>query len=166
MLELKILSKSINNSYLFTIFTNKLLNFLFYFWSTKYNILIFYGLKNYISTKNTFIDILLFGFIKGYNIYLELHGTGYKFKLINTKTFFGIILRVGYSHIIYSKLTQNFRVSFFSKVMLCFYTTNLWVLNNKLQSIKLHKKPNIYKKKGLFWKNSIINLKKSKKLKF
>ena len=87
--------------------------------------LIFSEVKNYISTKYTFLDILLFGLIKGYNVYLELHGTGYKFKLINSKNFFGITLRIGYSHIIYSKLTQDFRVSFFNKLMLCFYTNNL-----------------------------------------
>lgn len=125
MFKLKMLPKSINNSYIFTIFTNKLLNLLFYFFNPKYNILILSGLKTYMSTKYTVFDILLFGLIKGYNLYLVLHGTGYKFKLINTKTFFGIILRIGYSHIIYSKLVQNFRVSFFNKLMLCFYTNNL-----------------------------------------
>jgi len=118
------------------------------------------------NSFNSLLDLFLFGFLRGYKHYLELCGTGYKFKLINTKNYFGLILRLGYSHLIFINLIFNFRVKCLTKSILLFYNHNLWSLNNNVYSIKIKKRLNVYKKKGILSKNSIYLLKKSSKLKF
>jgi hypothetical protein len=50
--------------------------------------------------------------------------------------------------------------------MLCIYTEDLYLVKNKLYSIFMQKKLDIYKGKGIFFKNQILKLKKNKKLKF
>lgn len=104
--------------------------------------------------------------IKNYKHYLELKGTGYKFRLINQLYFFGLTLRLGDSHLIFMSISKNFRIFFFNKYTLCFYNNNLWALNNQVWLIAIQNKPNSYKEKGFFWKHSILKLKKSTKLKF
>lgn len=96
------------------------------------------------------LDLIFFGLIKGYKFYIELRGTGYKSRLLSNSKYFGLILRLGYSHLIFIKLLKGFRVSFFNRLTLCFYCNNLWLLNNRLNSIFLQKKINVYKGKGIF----------------
>lgn len=115
---------------------------------------------------SSWIDLFFFGMIKNYKQYLELKGTGYKLRLINQLHFFGLILRLGHSHLIYMPICRNFRIFFFNKSSLCFYNNNLWALNNQVKLIAMQSKPNSYKEKGFFWKHSILKLKKSTKLKF
>lgn len=115
---------------------------------------------------NSWIDTFFFGLIKNYKHYLELKGTGYKFRLLNQIYFFGLTLRLGVSHILFIPFYKNFRIFFINRHILCLYNNNLWSLNNQIQLIKIQNKPNSYKEKGIFWKNSIIKLKKSTKLKF
>jgi len=95
-------------------------------------------------------DILFFGLLKGYKLFLELYNAGYKMKLINIKKIFGLILRIGYSHLIFIKLIKNFRINFFNKFIICIYTNQLFYLQNKVYFFTLKKKRSVYKKKGLF----------------
>lgn len=140
------------------------------FWNifiTDKLILIFYKQTIKVSRFcNSWLDLLLFGLIAGYKIYLELKGTGYKMRLVADSLMFGIIFRLGYSHLIYIKLSQHFRAFFFNKSILGLYTNDIWLLNRQANQIFLQKKINIYKGKGVFSKNSIIKLKKSTKLRF
>ena len=115
---------------------------------------------------NSWIDLFFFGMIKNYKHYLELKGTGYKFRLIDQLHFFGLTLRLGHSHLIYLPICKNFRIFFFNKSTLCFYNNNLWTLNNQVKLIGIQNKRDSYKEKGFFWKHSILKLKKSTKLKF
>ena len=167
MLQIKVLSKYIEKLTLF----NLIKNFPIFFWfgilsNKKFAIF----LKNFISIRNRFgiawIDSFIYGLIKIFKFYLELKGTSYKFKIINQLYFFGILIRLGFSHMILIKIPKNFRVFFYNKHILCFYHNNLCKLNNTLKLITFQHKINIYKGKGIFWKNSILKLKKSTKLKF
>jgi hypothetical protein len=99
---------------------------------------------------DSLFDIILFGVLKGYLIYLEIHSANYKMKLINSNNKSGIVLRIGKCHSIFIGLFKNFRVSFFNKLTLCFYTNQLFHLKNELYSLTLKKKRGIYKKKGTF----------------
>ena len=163
MIEIKCVPKLISTSYILNESLKKKIKYFFFILLNKYNVILFNNSLKIIKAKNTFFDIFLFGLIKGFKIYLEIHGTGYKFRLINTKTLFGLILRIGYSHLLLINLIHNFRLSFFNKSSLCFYTNDLWYLNNNLYCLSIIKKKNNYKKKGIYWKNAIYTLKKSKK---
>jgi len=148
MLQVKFLSKLINYSLSFLFFTNKLLTF--FYLIKRYNILFFQSTISQLFSDNTIIDIILFGLLKGYKIYLQLYGAGFKIKLVDNTNRFGLILRIGKSHLIFIALLKNFRIKFFTKFMLCIYTNNLFYLHQKLSSFDLRRKKNIYKKKGIF----------------
>lgn len=136
------------------------------FISKKYNFMLTLN-DNFLNCYiYSLLNIYLLGIIKGYKLFLELKGMGYKYKLISTLFFFGVTLRVGYSNIIYLKILNFFRVFFFNKSILCFYTNNLWLLNNYIKLFFFQRKNNIYKAKGFFLKNTISKIKKSTKLRF
>jgi len=148
MLQLKFFSKLINYSLFFIFFTNKFITFFYLIQS--FNLLFLQSTKNYIRSYCTMFDILFFGLLKGYKLFLELYNAGYKMKLINIKKIFGLILRIGYSHLIFIKLIKNFRINFFNKFIICIYTNQLFYLQNKVYFFTLKKKRSVYKKKGLF----------------
>lgn len=166
-MQIKILSNDIERFILFSylknfwvsrsfgIFSNSTITFVLEksLWAVNYQI-------------NSWIDIFFFGLIKNYKQYLELKGTGYKFRYLNQVYFFGLTLRIGVSHIIFIPFNKNFRIFFVNKHVLCLYNNNLWSLNKQIQLITIQNKPNSYKEKGIFWKNCILRLKKSTKLKF
>lgn len=112
------------------------------------------------------IDNALYGLIKGYYLYIELRGVGYRFKLLSSGMLFGIILRIGYSHLVYLKMPKTFRLYYYNRLTLCLYSSDLWQLGNRIHLIKIQKKTNPYKGKGVFSKSSILKLKKSTKLRF
>jgi len=165
MFQIQLISNIIDNFYLCFLFRLKfLLNFFVIFFK-KFMILLS---SNYRLSQsfNSFIEIVLFGLLKGYYFYIQLFGAGFKFKLIVNDLYFGLIFRLGYSHLIYNCLNLNFRFSLVNKLSIFFYNNNLWYLKNKINYIKLKRKPNIYKEKGILSKNEIFVLKKSARLKF
>jgi ribosomal protein L6P/L9E len=128
----------------------------------------FYGgdLKTSPRSFYSWLDYLVFGFFKGYKTYLDIRGTGYKLRLVTNLTLFGIIVRLGYSHLIHINLLKSFRAFFSSRLCLTFFSSNLWELHNKVYSLTVQKKKNAYKGKGIFWKGLVPKLKKSTKLRF
>lgn len=166
MIVIKLISKILDKFYVCSSFM-KLINYnLLAFFMKELTILIFNQTLNLAQSFNSMFDTLLFGLVKGYKCYLKLRGAGYKFRLIKTAYYFGLIIRVGYSHLIFINLGSNFRIKFLSKLILLFYSNDLWFLKNKIQSIKLKKQVNVYKEKGILYKNFVYVLKKSSKLKF
>ena len=163
---IKVISKSIDKLYVYSVFINQFMcNFLLRF-IKGFNLILIYYDRLITKSFNTLLDILLYGFIKGYQSHLILWGAGYRFRIIDNSNHFGLLFRLGYSHLIFIDLIHNFRLNLINKLTLAFYNNYLWDLNNKIYSIRLKKKKNIYKKKGLLLKNSIFSLKKSSKLKF
>jgi ribosomal protein L6P/L9E len=121
---------------------------------------------NWLRHISSQLYIYMMGLIQGCTSYLELKGTGYKLKLIDSFNFFGLSLRIGYSNIIYLKLPVFCRVNFYQKSFVCLYTHCLTTLSNYTQSIFKQKKNNPYKVKGIFLKNIVVKIKKSTKLRF
>jgi ribosomal protein L6P/L9E len=163
---MKLISRSITNFYLFNLSKQYSIKHTFFSIVQKHTFLVLRCLTVNTRYFSSLCDLILFGLIKGYSFCIELHGSGYKFKLINVNNWFGLILRVGYSHLICIDLYKNIRTTFLSKTMLCFYSHDLFFLKNQIESILLKRKLNVYKGKGLFFKHSVIMLKKNKKLKF
>lgn len=164
---MKIITKEISYLYFFKMcFKKYFASCLFFSCFLKFNILLFKNLKISVRYWNSFGDLLFFGLIKGYIYYIQIVGSGYKFRLLNIQNWFGLILRLGFSHLIFINLLKNIRIRFFNKTMLCLYTEDLYLVKNKLYSIFMKKKLDIYKGKGIFLKNQILKLKKNKKLKF
>ena len=127
-----IIPKLINNLKFLSLMHKLSLFYHFYgfFITKKYNFMLNLNDKFLNLHTYSWLNLYLLGIIKGYKLFLELKGMGYKYKLISTLNFFGVTLRVGYSNIIYLKTLNFFRILFFNKSVLCFYTNNLWFLNN------------------------------------
>ena len=124
MFKIRLISKIIDNFYLCFLFKVKVFYNLFLTFLKKFTLLLCLNLvkvKSFIS----FLDIILFGVMKGYSLYIELFGAGFKFRLITSNSFFGLIFRLGYSHLIYTCLASNIRFSLVNKLNLFFYSNNL-----------------------------------------
>jgi hypothetical protein len=116
-------------------------------------------------TKNIFnrFESLVFGFQRGYFQYVQLKGIGYKFILANLV----LSLKLGFSHRSLFINGLNLKCVFVTKYLLKINSRSL----NQLKKISFFfnktRKHNIYNKKGIFIKGSIIQTKlSSKKLKF
>ena len=164
MLQLKFFSNITNYSLFFLCFTNKFTLFLYFIKNLK--TIFFKTIYAYNISNLTYLDNVLYGLLKGFKFYLEICSTSYKIKLINTQKIFGLALRIGYNHLIFVDLLTNFRATFLNKFLVCLYTNQLFYIKDKLYCINLKKRKILYNKKGIFWKNQIITLKKNKKLKF
>lgn len=94
---------------------------------------------------------------------LKLIGVGYKVferETLNNKI---LMFRLGYSHPIFFKTTENLK-------FYCLKFTKLFIYGNSYQNItqaasliKSHRAPEPYKGKGILYSNEIIKLKKGKK---
>jgi len=127
MFKIQIIPNIIDNFYLCFLFRVKIFFNLFFMFLTKFRILLNFDFNGIIKFRSlqSFIEIILFGFIKGYSFYIQLFGAGFKFKLISNELFFGLIFRIGYSHLIYNCLISNFRFSLINKLSIFFYNNNL-----------------------------------------
>ena len=109
------------------------------------------------------MSIIFLGFQKGYFQYLKLKGMGYKF--INTGN--NIILKFGFSHRIVYVNSIDTQSKFITKYLLGLESRSLWTLKRIVQSFINVRKKNVYKKKGIFLKGCLINIRvSSKKAKF
>jgi ribosomal protein L6P/L9E len=149
-MKIKILFSYIHNFVYLDLFRKLIKNFITISLDKDFCIITIKEKQTYYRSNNSFIDYILFGILKGYKIYLELKGSGYKIRLISNVYFFGLILRLGFSHLIYIKLFKDFRISFFNRSTLCFYSNNFFSLQNKIKLVTLQKKINVYKGKGIF----------------
>lgn len=131
----------------------------------------FFLLKNkefysFIPWKKSYLSFLMMyflGFQKGYFKYLKLKGMGFKFVSINNK----LIIKIGFSHRVVFINFINIYCGFINKYFLVFESRSFWSLGKLLQIFSNIRKKNIYKKKGIFLKGALINIKiSSKKSKF
>ena len=116
-------------------------------------------LKSYVS----FLATIFLGFKKGYFQYLKLKGMGYKF--INTSN--NIIIKFGFSH---RQIYINFidtKCKFITKFLLRLEARSFFTIKKIVHSFISSRKKNVYKKKGIFLKGSLIDIRvSSKKSKF
>jgi ribosomal protein L6P/L9E len=120
-------------------------------------------LSSSIKTYLSFLSIIFLGFQKGYFQYLKLKGIGYKF--INTNK--NIILKLGFSHrIVYINFIDT-KCKLITKYLLSFEARSIWSIKKIINSFNIIRKKNMYKKKGIILKGSLIAVRiSSKKAKF
>jgi len=108
--------------------------------------------------KNCFFEVSVFLFKK-----LKFIGLGYRFFLIDKKLNL-LQLKLGYSHNVFFKVPKNIELNFYKNTVLYFKSNNYYNLNKILSKIKLNKKLDFYKGKGILYENEKIKLKKGKKI--
>ena len=105
------------------------------------------------------ISNLVFGFYKQYFIYIKLRGIGYKSVFLK-KT---IYLKIGYSHRVVIATKYNIKLKYISRRLFLLVSRDICVLKNMLQYIQKVKNRGVYKKKGIYLKGTIFNIKDSGK---
>ena len=97
---------------------------------------------------------------KKYKKKLFLKGLG--FKISYDKFSHSLSFKLGFSHLILFTLPSKISVSL-NKTTLLLESKNSIILGDTTQKIKLLKTPDVYKGKGILFKNQILFLKKGKK---
>jgi large subunit ribosomal protein L6 len=109
----------------------------------------------------TFLIKWLKSFEKPYRRTLILKGLGLKANLINNnKT---LELKLGFSNILYVSVPNDSFLVHINKNNITFESYNLVELGNFIAKIRSLKVPNVYKGKGIWYKNEIQTLKVIKK---
>ena len=93
-------------------------------------------------------------------VFLILKGLGLKVQIVDDFLEF----KLGYSHRCFIKLEKEIGVKI-KKNLLFLQSVNKELLGNFLYKIKILKKPDVYKGKGIWYKNEKISLKPVKKSK-
>lgn len=107
-------------------------------------------LKNIINIFN--------GISNGYYIEINFIGLGYRF--LKLKNF--LLLKLGYSHYIKYIIPSNIIIVGYKR-RLIIYGINIYEINSFVKKLKLFKKPDIYKGKGIQIQGEVINYKIGKK---
>jgi ribosomal protein L6P/L9E len=118
-----------------------------------------YNFLSLIKTYNFFLMNFFLGLLKNYLQYIKLKGMGYKV----VKLGLNFIIKLGFSHRILFFCKKNFRYIFLNKQNLKFLSRNLFTIKNIIFKLNNLRKINRYKKKGIFLKGSIVEIKISKK---
>lgn len=122
-----------------------------------YNKLFINSLTSYrIFFKN--IINFINGVTNGYYIEMNFIGLGYRF--LKLKNF--LLLKLGYSHYVKYTIPKNIIIVGYKR-RLIIYSINLYEINIFVNKLKLFKKPDIYKGKGIQLQGEIINYKIGKK---
>lgn len=110
-----------------------------------------------------FFSNMYLGFYKNYFYFLKLKGMG--FKIIGYSK--GLIFKFGYSHKLLFLKKQDIVFFYLGKQLLLIKSRCILLLKKNLVSLMKLKKRSSYKKKGIFYKGSILKVKlTSKKSKF
>jgi large subunit ribosomal protein L6 len=95
---------------------------------------------------------------------LRLVGVGYRVFNCSISNYRLLLFKLGYSHFIYFKIAKNVNILNFKMTTLFFFCNFLKKLTEIVSFIRLLKKPEPYKGKGILHKSEQIKLKKSKKI--
>lgn len=114
--------------------------------------------KSSYKVFKSLLQMMIKGVKKGYYKELEFEGLGYRF--LNLKN--GLYLKIGYSHYIKIKIPKSVKIFGF-RTKLIIFGINLEEVNKIANEIRLLKKPDIYKGKGIRYIGEEIILKVGKK---
>jgi large subunit ribosomal protein L6 len=127
-------------------------------------------IKNNLITLNYFYNLNFT--LKLYFIEIEIHiskkiqlfGIGYKiFEIVNlTKKI--LLLKLGYSHLIYYQISEKLNFSIIKSTQLCINCSSFYNTIFNLAIIKSFKKPDVFKNKGFKFANEKLKLKFGKKV--
>jgi len=95
---------------------------------------------------------------------LRLVGVGFRVFNCNISNYRLLLFKLGYSHFIYFKIEKNVNILNFKMTTLFFFCNFLKKLTEIVSLIRLLKKPEPYKGKGILYGSEQIKLKKSKKI--
>lgn len=117
-------------------------------------------LNTLISYRIFFRNIINYinGINNGYYIEVNFIGLGYRF--LKLKNF--LLLKLGYSHYIKYIIPSNIIIVGYKRKLII-YSINIYEINVFVKKLKLFKKPDIYKGKGIQIEGEIINYKIGKK---
>jgi len=113
----------------------------------------------------------IIGVVQGFFISLEIRGIGYRVVLKDVENFSNekirtkqkLVLKLGYSHDIEMVLPTNVRAFCPKPTMLAIYGVDFQFLNQICAKIKNFKKPEVYKGKGIRFKDEEIQLRVGKR---
>jgi large subunit ribosomal protein L6 len=95
---------------------------------------------------------------------LKFIGVGYRvFEVENFKNKL-LMLKLGYSHLIYIKPPKNLNIFCLKSTKLFIYGTSYSTITQTSSLIRSYKIPEPYKGKGILYDNELIKLKKGKKI--
>lgn len=120
-----------------------------------------YKQNSFFGTYSSNLNNIYKGLICGYKQYLEVRGVGYKFLKISE----GIQLDVGYSSPILFQIHLNLSIKLKKNRLLKIFGNNLNLVKQTAARLKLFKKPEPYKGKGLRYLNDTVVQKEGKKKK-
>lgn len=95
---------------------------------------------------------------------LKLIGVGFRVFNINNVNYYLLLFKLGYSHFIYVKMIKHINFLNFKMIKLFFFSNYFQKLTQMLSRIRLLKKPEPYKGKGILYNSEKIFLKKKKKI--
>ena len=141
----------------------KFINNLFFF-VQKNKLLINFNIqknkKKIINLYNSLIKTKIKGVLQGFKISLLLKGIGFRSFIENNN----LILKLGFSHNIIIVIPSTIKILLQAN-MIIFYSIDYIFLNQFVHYIKNYKKPEVYKGKGLLFKNEQVLQKEGKKSK-
>ena len=108
------------------------------------------------------IKSYIIGVSKGYRKKLRLVGVGYKAHISLTNT---LILKIGYNHEVLFSIPEDIKI-ICSKVkgtVFIIQGTDKYRVNQIAAQIKLLRKPDVYKGKGIHYDKEVLTLKKGKR---
>lgn len=110
------------------------------------------------SYKNLIINFIL-GFYRYFFQFVKLKGMAYKAMVVSST----LVFKLGYSHRILYTSYKNIKVLYLSKQLLMVIGRSINKIKNIIYTLRSLRKVNVYKKKGIFFKGSIVKLKQSSK---
>lgn len=113
--------------------------------------------KNFITQKNLSLQALT-GLTQGFKLKLNLVGIGYKHFIHSNKLYF----KLNKSHLIYFIIPDSIDLYSLSPTVIILKSTSFAALTQFKKKLSTIIKPNVYKKKGIFFYNENIILKKKK----
>ena len=118
--------------------------------------------KALLKTNLSLIKKKIKGVFQGYKRQIYLKGVGYKFQVNNDY----LILTLGFSHDILVKIPKQIKIQIIKKsTTLILSSFDDQYLTQFISCIRKFKKPEVYKGKGILYKEEIIKLKEGKKKK-
>lgn len=99
------------------------------------------------------------GVTKGFLVHLEVVGIGYRVQQKNNQ----VELRLGYSHSIAYPLPQDVKIFTPKPTQICLFSIDKQRVTQVAAELRQYKLPEVYKGKGIRYKNEIVRKKEGKK---
>lgn len=111
------------------------------------------------GTYRSLINNMILGVSRGYNVKLELFGVGYRSTYSNQK----LTLKLGYSHDIVYDVPKSIDLKCIKPTLISITGIDKQLVNQVAAEIRLFRRPDAYKGKGVRYYGEVIKLKEGKK---